>query len=161
MDELTELESLAEKHRKSAEELSKESERMMNDHRALVKRVKTLSSRASNSARMRDECSREASDSEKEAESWRKRYSEREGKNALDLSNEKNQINMYSQSAKGMRIREKKAESDRIKYERMVSDYNEKASLLKKKAAEMKRESNREYELHLGCLRTISGLKKE
>lgn len=149
MDEVSDMEQLAEEYRVHAENLIKESERMMEEHRMLVKRVKTLSARARNFAKMRDECAREASDSESKAEYWR----------AQD--NGRNQSNMYSQAAKGMRIKEKKAESDRIKSERMIDEHNERAYHLKKESIELKRMSNEQYELYLGQLRTISKLKKE
>lgn len=161
MDEIAELEMLAEEHRMRAKELINASERMMNEHRALVKKVKNLSSRAKNSSRMRDECSREASDSENKAESWRNQYNERKDRNALDLTTERNQINMYSQAAKSMRSKEKKAESDRIKFERMVDEYNKEAYSLKKEALRLKKKSNEEHELYLGSLRKISRIKKE
>ncbi len=161
MDGIAEAERSAEEYRREAENLFTASERMMEEHRALVKRVKTLSSKAKNSSKMRDECSREASDSENEADSWRKRYDERKGRNALDLTTERNQINMYSQSAKGMRMKEKKAESDRIKFEREIDECNEKASRLKKESLTLKRKSNEMHELYVGQLRKISELKKQ
>lgn len=161
MEEIAETERLAEEYRSEAENLITASERMMDEHRALVKKVKTLSSKAGNSSKMRDECSREAMDSENKAESWRTRHDERKGKNALDLTTERNQINMYSQAAKSMRMKEKKAESDRIKFERMIDECNREAHRLKKEAVELKKKSNEMHELYIGQLRKISRLKKE
>lgn len=161
MEEVVELERQAEEHRRYSEKLSNEHQRLMAEHRALVKKAKTYTSKASNSLKMRDECAREATHSNDKADAWRNRHDDRKDRNALDLSNERNQIHMHSQAAKGMRVREKRAESDRVKFERMADECNEKASTLKRKALSMKKESHKEHELYVGFLRSISKLKKE
>ncbi|HKM09856.1 MAG TPA: hypothetical protein VJX93_05175 [Candidatus Methanomethylophilaceae archaeon] len=161
MEDIAELRTRAEEHRRSSEKLSNEHQRLMTEHRALVKKAKTYASKASNSLKMRDECAREASHSDDKADAWRDRHDDRKDRNALDLSNERNQVHMHAQAAKGMRVRGKRAESDHIKFKRMAGECNEKAAYLKKKALSMKKESNKEHELYVGFLRSISKLEKE
>jgi chromosome segregation ATPase len=161
MDDLADLKKEAETHRRSAGDLSEEAERLMSEHAALVKKAKNLSSKAANSARMRDECAREAANSEGKTEAWRSRLEDRKGRDALDLSNERNQMHMHSQAAKGMRVRERRAESERIKLEKEAEECKKRAYELKNRANSLHRNANSEYELYQGLTRKISKIEKK
>ncbi len=161
MEDLADLKKEAETHRRSAGGLSEEAERLMGEHAALVKKARNLSSKAANSARMRDECAREATNSEGKTEAWRSRLEDRKGRDALDLSNERNQMHMHSQAAKGMRVREKRAESERIKLEKEAEECKKRAYELKNKANALHRNANSEYELYQGLIRKISKIENK
>ena len=161
MEEVIELKRQAEELRRSSGKLAEEGERLMTEHKSLVKKARTFNAKASNSAKMRTECAREATNSDQKADSWKNQYDDRKSRDALNLSNERNQMNMHSQAAKGMRIREKRAESESIKLKKMADECNEKASILKKKSASMWRESHKEYEIYVGLMNKISKIEKE
>lgn len=161
MDGLADLKKEAETHRRSAGDISEEAERLMNEHAALVKKARNLASKAANSARMRDECAREAANSEGKADAWRSRHDDRKGRDALNLSNERNQMHMHSQAAKGMRVRERRAESERIKLEKEAEECKKRAYELKSRANSLHRDANREYELYLGLTRKISKIENK
>jgi len=161
MDELADLKKEADRHRASADDLSKEADRLMKEYSALVKRGKNLASRSSNSIKMRDECAREAASSEEKANSWKSRHDDRKSRDALDLSNERNQIHMHSQAAKGMRVREKRAESERIDLEKEAEECKKKAYDIKIKVNSLHREANREYELYRGLIRKICKIENK
>ena len=161
MEEVTELRKRAEELRRSSCELAEEAERLMTEHRSLVKKAKTFATKASNSAKMRDECAREAVHSDQKADVWKGQHDDRKSRDALSLSNERNQMHMHTQAAKGMRIREKRAELENIKLKKMADECNEKASIQKKKAALMWRESHSEYDLYVGIMNKISKIERE
>ncbi len=161
MEDVVELKKQAEELRRSSGKLADEAERMMTEHKFLVKKARTYTVKASNSAKMRDECNREATNSDQKADAWKDQHDDRKSKDALNLSNERNQMNMHTQAAKGMRVRGKRAESESIKLKKMADECNEKASTLKKKSASMWRESNSEYELYVGVMNKISRIEKE
>ncbi|MDN5358065.1 MAG: hypothetical protein PWR17_1234 [Candidatus Methanomethylophilaceae archaeon] len=161
MDGLADLKKEAEERRASADDLSGEADRLMREHSALVKKAKNLSARASNSLKMRDECAREAANSEDKANAWKSRHDDRKSRDALDLSNERNQMHMHSQSAKGMRVREKRAESQRIRLEREAEECKKRAYDIKIKANSLHREASREYESYRGLIRRISKIENK
>ena len=147
MDGLADLKKEAETHRRSAGDISEEAERLMNEHAALVKKARNLASKAANS--------------EGKADAWRSRHDDRKGRDALDLSNERNQMHMHSQAAKGMRVRERRAESERIKLEKAAEECKKRAYELKSRANSLHRDANREYELYLGLTRKISKIENK
>ncbi len=160
MEEVIELKKQAEVLRSSSIELAEEAERLMTEHKFLVKKARTFTAKASNSVKMRDECAREAANSDQKADIWKNQHDDRKNRNALNLSNEKNQMHMHTQSAKGMRVREKRAELESIKFKKIADECNEKASILKKKSALMWRESHSDYDLYVGVMNKISKIEK-
>ncbi|HKM13749.1 MAG TPA: hypothetical protein VJY42_02360 [Candidatus Methanomethylophilaceae archaeon] len=161
MEEVIELKKQAEVLRSSSIKLAEEAERLMTEHRSLVKKARTFNAKASNSAKMRDECAREAANSDQKADIWKNQHDDRKYRNALNLDNERNQMHMHTQSAKGMRVREKRAESESIKFKKMADECNEKASISKKKSALMWRESHSDYDLYVGVMNRISKLERK
>jgi hypothetical protein len=161
MEDVTELKKQAEELKRSSGKLAAEAERLMAEHLSLVKKARTFKAKASNSSKMRDECAREAAHSDQKADVWKGQHDDRKSKDALNLNNERNQMHMHSQAAKGMRVREKRAESESIKLKKMADECNEKASIQKKKSASMWRESHKEYELYVGIMNKISRMERE
>ncbi len=105
---------------------------------------------------MRDECSREAAKAEELTEAWREKRKNRARMDAADLTGEDRQIVMHSQTSKSMRSKEKKAESDRIRFEREAEACRTKAEDLKRKIAQLRKDSSKEYELYIGCAKILS-----
>jgi hypothetical protein len=150
------LREKAEAHRTKSSELSEEAERLSSERARLLKKAGNLSYKAKNSAVMRDECSREAAKAEELTEAWREKRKNRARMDAADLTGEDRQIVMHSQTSKSMRSKEKKAESDRIRFEREAEACRTKAEDLKRKIARLRKDSSKEYELYIGCAKILS-----
>lgn len=155
------LKEKAEACRMNSARLSEEADKLSSERARLLKKASNLSYKAKNSAMMRNECSREAVKAEEQTEAWRTKRKNRARMDAVDLTTEDHQIIMHSQTSKGMRSRERRAESDRIRFEKEAEACRARAEDLKRKAEQLRRDSNKEYESYVGYARIISEREKE